>query len=254
MKYLIISIIIQIKKKCLLSKVLKQLPKKTIEIIHCDMTQHQTKEYNTLIEYYKKRKDQLLKEAAEKAEKALSERLKAENKKSSNEENNKYTEIIEIIDENTKQKRAQLNEKKAKENEDSSSNIIMELRKAANHPLLRRTLYTDDRLKQMAKHIMKESSPDTVFDYVVEDMSVMNDFQIHKLCPLYKGLSGFELKDKDILDSGKFTVLTSLLEEKKEMVINFFLRLTIFLNFKSLISYIIFFLFRAIECSFLVNL
>lgn len=48
------------------SEVLKQLPKKVEEIIYCDMAQRQAKDYNSLIEYYKKRKDQLLLQIEEK--------------------------------------------------------------------------------------------------------------------------------------------------------------------------------------------
>lgn len=44
----------------------------------------------------------------------------------------------------------------------------------------------------------------------------MSDYQIHKLCPLYKCLKGYELANQDILDSAKFTILDSLLAEKKE--------------------------------------
>jgi hypothetical protein len=40
-------------------------------------------------------------------------------------------------------------------NKANASNIIMELRKCANHPLLRRSLYDEKKLKQMAKLIMK---------------------------------------------------------------------------------------------------
>ena len=46
-------------------------------------------------------------------------------------------------------------------------------------------------------------------------MSVMNDFELHKLCPLYNGLKGFELSDREILDSGKFYKLDELLDEIK---------------------------------------
>lgn len=90
----------------------------------------------------------------------------------------------------------------------------MELRKAANHPLLRRCLYDDAKLKKMAKLVMSESSSDTVYEYVLEDMSVMSDFQLHKLCSLYRCLKGQQLADADILDSGKFVVLDRLLTEK----------------------------------------
>ena len=209
------------------TEVLKQLPKKKIEVIYCDMTMRQIKEYNSLIEYYKKRKDQFLKEAQEnvieKAEKALA--LTQKNK-SCTSAVAKFNEVFDILETDINAKKAKLNEKKSKENEDNSSNIIMELRKGANHPLLRRSIYNDDKLKKMARLIMNESSADTNFDYVVEDMSVMNDFQIHKLCPLYRGLKGFELDEQSILDSGKFKVLNSLLEEKKELVF-FYCKITV---------------------------
>jgi SNF2 family DNA or RNA helicase len=186
-------------------KVLKQLPKKLTEVISCDMSQRQSKEYSTLIEYYKKRKDQLMQEAAEKAvekaEKALAlaERINKEKMKKIGDPSGsssateaaaaasaKFNDIFDILESDLNKKKALAGERKAKESEDSSSNIIMELRKGANHPLLRRCLYTDDKLKQMARLIMKESSADTRFDYVVEDLAIMNDFQIHKICPLYR--------------------------------------------------------------------
>ncbi len=41
---------------------------------------------------------------------------------------------------------------------------------------------------------------------------------MHNLNFCSKGLKGFELDERAILDSGKFTILNSLLEEKKELV------------------------------------
>lgn len=127
--------------------VLKHLPKKYEEIIFCDMTIHQEKEYSNLITYYKKRQDLLAIEASEKAQ-ALNDKM---NKVSA-----KYAdEVFDIVQTDIKNKREKDNEKKDKENGDNFCNIIMELRKAANHPLLRRSLYTDEKLKQMAKLIIK---------------------------------------------------------------------------------------------------
>ena len=48
-------------------------------------------------------------------------------------------------------------EKSSIKNKSNPANIIMELRKAANHPLLRRCLYDDEKLKQMAKLVMTVS-------------------------------------------------------------------------------------------------
>lgn len=129
------------------NEVLRQLPKKTEEIILCDMTTHQQKEYSRLIANYKNRQDQLAIETAETA-KALDDKM---NKVSA-----KYTdEVFDIVQADTKKKRDKENEKKIVEKEDNCFNIILELRKAANHPLLRRSFYTDEKLKQMAKLIMK---------------------------------------------------------------------------------------------------
>ena len=125
---------------------LKQLPQKTEEIIFCDMSSRQEKEYNNLVAYFKKRKDELLLEQTEKANMEKEKKLKASSVPS------KTEEILDIISNSISSSKKQTDKK---ENEDSSSNIFMELRKAANHPLLRRVIYDNDKLKQMAKLIMK---------------------------------------------------------------------------------------------------
>jgi hypothetical protein len=66
-------------------------------------------------------------------------------------------------------------------------NIMMQLRKAANHPLLHRTLYTTETLQQMSKAIMREPEYfDANQQYIFEDMEVMSDFELHKLCRKFK--------------------------------------------------------------------
>ena len=190
--------------------VLKQLPNKVEEVIKCEMTQKQQKEYTALVNYYKQRKDEL-------------ELLKTEKSKKDAEIKDEGAMLAldagsASMTTSTLFKRKAAGDKNgAQATEDSSSNILMELRKAANHPLLRRCIYDNDKIKQMAHLVMKESSPDTVYDYVVEDLSVMSDFQIHKICPLYKGLKSHALDNAAILNSGKFVILDSLLAEKKEM-------------------------------------
>ena len=103
------------------------------------------------------------------------------------------------------------------------ASMLMELRKAANHHLLLREKYDDKKLKQMAKQILKVRlrvlfvpryrprnydlcflfnffAKNNVFDcvmqepthtecneqFVFEDMQVMNDFELHRLCKQYK--------------------------------------------------------------------
>ncbi len=57
--------------------------------------------------------------------------------------------------------------------EDSSNNVLMDLRKATNHPLLFRRVYTDALIKVVARDCMNEPDfVDSNYDMIVEDMSV----------------------------------------------------------------------------------
>uniref|UniRef100_A0AAR2IRE5 DNA helicase n=1 Tax=Pygocentrus nattereri TaxID=42514 RepID=A0AAR2IRE5_PYGNA len=97
------------------------------------------------------------------------------------------------------------------------SNVMMQLRKMANHPLLHRQYYTTEKLAAMSRAMLKEP---THFDadpaLIQEDMEVMSDFELHNLCKEYASISKFQLEKKFILDSGKFALLTNLLEKLKE--------------------------------------
>eukprot|EP00063_Salmo_salar_P053147 XP_014027982.1 PREDICTED: SWI/SNF-related matrix-associated actin-dependent regulator of chromatin subfamily A containing DEAD/H box 1 isoform X2 [Salmo salar] len=95
-------------------------------------------------------------------------------------------------------------------------NVMMQLRKMANHPLLHRQYYTTERLEAMSLLMLKEP---THFDadpvLIQEDMAVMSDFELHRLCQLYSSLDKYQL-DKDLLlDSGKFHLLQTLLATLK---------------------------------------
>ncbi|XP_048065637.1 SWI/SNF-related matrix-associated actin-dependent regulator of chromatin subfamily A containing DEAD/H box 1A isoform X1 [Megalobrama amblycephala] len=96
-------------------------------------------------------------------------------------------------------------------------NVMMQLRKMANHPLLHRQYYTTDKLAAMSKAMLKEP---THFDadpaLIQEDMEVMSDFELHNLCKQYSSISNFQLDKELILDSGKFALLTKTLAELKE--------------------------------------
>jgi SWI/SNF-related matrix-associated actin-dependent regulator 1 of chromatin subfamily A len=100
----------------------------------------------------------------------------------------------------------------------STSNVMMQLRKAAIHPLLFRTHYSDDKLRKMAKDIMKEdhyknNCPKAIF----EDMEIMNDMELSKLCRNWpKSLGKYALKKQEWMDSGKVEVFKKLLLEMKE--------------------------------------
>lgn len=63
------------------------------------------------------------------------------------------------------------------------SNIMIHLRKAADHPMLFRNLYDDEKIRAMAKEILKDVRYwDSEEQYVYEDMTVMSDFELNRLC------------------------------------------------------------------------
>ena len=72
---------------------------------------------------------------------------------------------------------------------ENSTNVLMDLRKAASHPMLFRRRFTDDILTSITNVLLKE--PDfkqrgARFDFVREDMSVMTDSELQVFCATYK--------------------------------------------------------------------
>ncbi|CAL1288550.1 unnamed protein product [Larinioides sclopetarius] len=117
----------------------------------------------------------------------------------------KYVDLVQTFT-------AEFESKQEKDPSSSGAGMMMQLRRAANHPLLLRRIYNDEKLIKMSNDIIKEpshceSNPNLVF----EDMSVMSDFELHVLCKAYKSLKKYALADDDILNSGKFNVLDNLL-------------------------------------------
>ncbi|KAF8781585.1 SWI/SNF-related matrix-associated actin-dependent like protein [Argiope bruennichi] len=123
----------------------------------------------------------------------------------SEDQGKKYADLVQTFT-------AEFESKQEKDPSSSGAGMMMQLRRAANHPLLLRRFYDEDKLIKMSNDIIKEpthceSNPNLVF----EDMSVMSDFELHVLCRTYKSLKKYMLSDEDILNSGKFNVLDSLL-------------------------------------------
>jgi len=92
------------------------------------------------------------------------------------------------------------------------NNILMQLRKTTNHPVLIRTFYDDNTINEMAK-ILKETSPTyenvTLLD-VEKDLKSYSDWQLHCIAVHNEKLSQFQLKREQWTESsGK------LLELKK---------------------------------------
>lgn len=120
--------------------------------------------------------------------------------------------------------------KKAAATKTSSSNILMDLRKAANHPLLFRKLYTAAKVKAIAKECLNTPQwCDSNLDYVIEDLEVcraklnlscsshqiMSDAEIHAFVSGTDELAKFALDESVFLECGKVKALVALLDRCK---------------------------------------
>ncbi|THG99947.1 hypothetical protein EW026_g2522 [Hermanssonia centrifuga] len=97
---------------------------------------------------------------------------------------------------------------------ENSSNVLMDLRKAAAHPMLFRRRFTDDALCSIAKLLLKE--PDfkkrgALFELVKEDMEVMTDSELQAFCATYKSTRKFLQSEDCYVQAGKVKVLLKLL-------------------------------------------
>jgi len=103
------------------------------------------------------------------------------------------------------------------QNGDSGIGMVTNLRRIANHPLLIRNHFDENQIKQLA-HILKndESHADAEEKLIVEDLSVMSDFEIHKTCLSYHCLKNQSLGNHHIYDSGKFKILDKMLPQMHE--------------------------------------
>ncbi|QKX57438.1 uncharacterized protein TRUGW13939_04551 [Talaromyces rugulosus] len=98
-----------------------------------------------------------------------------------------------------------------------SANILMKLRFAAIHPLLKRRLYDEKTLSKMSQACLKEemwslSDPDIIY----EELLPYNDFECHAMCKKHpKSLGQFALRKQEWMYSGKVDKLCELLKRFK---------------------------------------
>ncbi|VVC27802.1 Helicase, C-terminal,Helicase superfamily 1/2, ATP-binding domain,P-loop containing nucleoside [Cinara cedri] len=96
---------------------------------------------------------------------------------------------------------------------------LMMLRKLANHPLLLRYHFVDDKLYKMAELLAVDPTyKQKNKQYIAEDLSFLSDFELHKLCTEHKCLNklGYDLPIQIFCDSGKFNMLKDILPNLKE--------------------------------------
>lgn len=93
-----------------------------------------------------------------------------------------------------------------------SMEMMMFMRRAANHPTLLRWHYTDHKIKSMAKKLLKDKTyKENREESIRLDLMEMSDHQIHQLCRIHTCIADSALPDELLLDSGKFLELDNLL-------------------------------------------
>ncbi|KAI9660176.1 MAG: hypothetical protein M1829_006512 [Trizodia sp. TS-e1964] len=162
-------------------QVLKDLPGKVCRVEFCEPTENQMKIYQDTVV---KAKDAIEARAAG--------RLLAED-----------------------EKRARSKEQKALE---KVGNPMMQLRKAAIHPLLYRNLYTDSDVKKIAIDCIANRWQSSDLEVVREELEVYNDFELSQFCNDEQNVSFLgkhALSNNEWMDSGKVTKLCALLKDFK---------------------------------------
>jgi len=98
---------------------------------------------------------------------------------------------------------------------ESGIGMLMNLRKTANHPLLVRDQYTDAQLEEIARLLKTKDSghKNAIIEYIVQDLKVLSDFDIHKTCETYRCIEHLSLGNHLLCESGKFQLLDDLLPQ-----------------------------------------
>lgn len=126
-------------------QVLKELPKKTERIEWCAMTELQKTIYRQTLQ----RSRRVLMEQSEEEDELA---------------------IAEAAGQKGRPKKKKIMKE---QQQDLSSNVLMDLRKSTSHPMLFRRLYDDDKVKAISKACLAEPEfQESRFELVVEDMSV----------------------------------------------------------------------------------
>jgi len=101
---------------------------------------------------------------------------------------------------------------------ESGIGMLMQLRKLANHPLLVRDHYSDKQLATIARSlkVYESSHKNAVEEFIIQDLKLMSDFDIHKTCEHYRCISHLTLPEHLICESGKFRLFDEMLPKMKE--------------------------------------
>ncbi|TVY90307.1 ATP-dependent helicase [Lachnellula willkommii] len=102
------------------------------------------------------------------------------------------------------------------------NNPLMQLRKAAIHPMLFRRHFTDEKIEKMCD-ILRKKDP-TNFptdkhhkrDHLIQEMQLGSDYWLHGWCGSYPCIRSFDVADLAWMNSGKVESLVKLVKAYKE--------------------------------------
>jgi SWI/SNF-related matrix-associated actin-dependent regulator 1 of chromatin subfamily A len=100
-----------------------------------------------------------------------------------------------------------------------NDNILMQLRKVSNHPMLFRKRYDDGALDKLAKALLKEQffiDQGSEYGLLIEDMQVMSDYELNRLCKQYEKTQKFALVGEPWMEACKVSHLQRLIPEMRE--------------------------------------
>ncbi|KAH8814966.1 family helicase/ATPase-like protein [Xylogone sp. PMI_703] len=116
--------------------------------------------------------------------------------------------------------RARLRIEGGKVPKSDENNPLMQLRKAAIHPLLFRRHFTDAKIEKMADILRKKDPVNFPSshkrEHLVAEMQSGSDFWLHQWCIDYPCIASFDIPDLAWMDSGKVAALTDLVKGYKE--------------------------------------
>ena len=100
------------------------------------------------------------------------------------------------------------------------NNPLMQLRKAAIHPLLFRRHFTNEKIEKMADILRKQEPVNFPASHkrahLIGEMRSGSDFWLHQWCLDYPCISSFDIPNLAWLDSGKVDALVKLVKRYKE--------------------------------------
>ncbi|KAN0064559.1 DNA-dependent ATPase fun30 [Thecaphora frezii] len=97
-----------------------------------------------------------------------------------------------------------------------TGHVLMELRKAANHPLLTRRIFDERKIDAMARDLMKEPDyADANFEHTKEDLRINTDAQLSFSAGSYPSTRKHVLPAREWMNAGKIQALQRLIPEIK---------------------------------------